>query len=208
MEKGKYILKKLEELYPDSKTELQNWKTEFQFLLCIVLSSQTTDNQVNLVTKKLFEKYSDVKTFAGLEYSQLEKEIASVNYYRAKSRHIVELSKMLIEDFDSNVPKNVSDLIKLPGVGRKTANVYLNELFKLNQGIAVDTHVARVAQRLCLTEEKIPDKIAFDLEKVFCKDDWYKINSRFVLFGRYYCKARKPECSGCIFRDICCFVKL
>ncbi len=202
---SKNIIKLIENIFPDYGTELKNWKTDFQFLICILLSAQTTDVQVNKVTGILFCKYPDIKSFANASVFDIQLLIKSINFYKTKSRHIVSLSKMLLSDFNSNIPSHVNDLIKLPGVGKKTANVFLNELFKSNQGIAVDTHVARVSQRLGLTNEKFSGKIAFDLERFFEKEDWYKVNSLLVLFGRYNCVAKKPLCSNCIFRKNCKF---
>ncbi len=202
-ERTKFVFNELGKLYPEAKTELKNWKTEFQFLICVLLSAQTTDNQVNKVTSKLFEKYPDLSDMVKADVSELQSHISSINYCKTKSRHIIEMSELLKREFNSEIPKEVEQLIKLPGVGKKTANVFLNELFHANQGIAVDTHVGRVANRLELTKEKSPVKIASDLESLFSNKDWYKVNTRFVLFGRYYCKAKKPECSNCVFRSIC-----
>ncbi len=202
---SEYILKNLETLYPEAKTELINWENEFQFLICILLSAQTTDIQVNRVTGELFKQYSDVDSFVKADVLEIEKILKSINFYKTKSKHIVQLSKILKYEFDSKVPRKVEDLIKLPGVGKKTANVFLNELFQANQGIPVDVHVARVSKRLGLTNLVKPDDITGDLEKIFEKEDWYKVNTLFVLFGRYHCKARKPLCGSCVFTKKCKF---
>jgi endonuclease III len=202
-DRAQFVFNHVKKLYPEAKTELKNWETEFQFLICIILSAQTTDKQVNKITKALFKKYPDVKSLSNAKIEDVEKLVSSINHYKTKSRHIVAMSKMLVENFNSEVPMFVDDLLKLPGVGKKTANVFLNDLFKANQGIAVDTHVARVAQRLELTKEKNATKISLDLEKLYLRKDWYKINSTFVLFGRYNCKARKPLCKECPLREMC-----
>ncbi len=202
-ERAAFVFKEIEKLYPNPKTELVNWNTEFQFLVCIMLSAQTTDVQVNKVTVKLFVHYPEIENFASADVKNLEKMLASINYYKTKSKHLIEMSKLLIKDFDGKVPKIEKDLLKLPGIGKKTANVFLNELYHANQGIAVDTHVARVSQRLDLTKSKDPFKISLDLEKIYFKKDWYKINSIFVLFGRYLCKAQKPLCQECPLNGIC-----
>ena len=198
-----FILSELKKLYPNPKTELKNWKSEFQFLVCIMLSAQTTDIQVNKVTDKLFEKYPDVSSFASAEVDDVKNLLKSLNFYKNKSKHIIEMSKILIRDFNSKVPSSSEELIKLPGVGKKTANVFLNELFQANEGIAVDTHVARVAQRLELSGNPEPYKISLDLEKLYLKKDWYLINSTFVLFGRYICKAKGPLCLDCPLNNVC-----
>ena len=202
-ERANFVFNEIEKLYPEPKTELENWKTEFQFLVCIILSAQTTDIQVNKVTRKLFNKYPDIKAFKTANLKDLEELLSSINYYKTKSRHLIEMSELLYERFDSKVSHVEKELLKLPGVGKKTANVFLNELFQSNQGIAVDTHVARVARRLDLTKQKDPYKISLDLEKIYPKKSWYKINSMFVLFGRYVCKAQKPLCTNCSLNQVC-----
>lgn len=203
-QKAYYILTELEKLYPNAGTELSNWETDFQFLVCIMLSAQTTDIQVNKVTEKLFKKFTTPHDFASLEPEELMKEVRSINFYKTKSKHIVQTARLIDERYDGRVPKKVEELMELPGVGYKTANVFLNDYYKANQGIAVDTHVSRVAQRLGLTKHKDPTKIAKTLERIYKKDDWYKINQLFVLYGRYVCKAKvKPEESECIFKDFC-----
>ena len=202
-EKAKIVFKELQTLYPQAKTELENWKTEFQFLVCIMLSAQTTDVQVNKVTKEVFSKFPDVDAFANADVEDLEKVLRSINFYKTKSKHLIKMSQILIKDFDSKIPLFEKDLVKLPGIGKKTANVFLNELFHSNQGIAVDTHVSRVARRLELTNKKDPLGVSLDLEKLYEKENWYLINSMFVLFGRYVCKARKPLCEDCPLNDIC-----
>ncbi len=202
-QRAKFVFSEIEKLYPNPETELKNWKTKIQFLICVMLSAQTTDKQVNKVTRELFQKYPDVTSFANAKVKSLEKEISSVNYYKTKAKHIVAMSILLLSDFDGEVPLLEKDLLKLPGVGKKTANVFLNELFHANQGIAVDTHVARVAQRLDLTKYEDSLKISLDLEKIYPKKDWYKINSTLVLFGRYVCKAQKPLCSSCPLNKVC-----
>ena len=202
-ERAKIVFNELQKLYPKAKTELKNWETEFQFLVCIMLSAQTTDVQVNKVTKRLFAKFPDVDAFANADVRKLEELVRSINFYKTKSKHLVKMSKILIKDFDSKIPLFEKDLVKLPGVGKKTANVFLNELFHSNQGIAVDTHVSRVAQRLDLTEKKDPLGVSLDLEDLYEKENWYLINSMFVLFGRYVCKAKKPLCEDCPLNNIC-----
>lgn len=202
-EKAQFVFDEIKKLYPNPKTELKNWSTDFQFLVCVMLSAQTTDIQVNKVTKKLFESFSDIESFSNAKASDVENLVSSLNFYKTKSKHLIQTSQILLKDYDSKIPMFEKDLVKFPGVGKKTANVFLNELFQSNQGIAVDTHVARVAQRLGLSNEVSPSKISLDLEKLYLKKDWYLINSMFVLFGRYICKAKKPLCCECPLLGVC-----
>ena len=190
---ARQLLEEIEKVFPNAKTELENWDTPFQFLICIVLSAQTTDKQVNKVTKELFNKLPDASRTSKVNVSDIEDMIKSVNYFRTKAKHIKKLSEILEKDFNGEPPKNLNQLVILPGVGYKTANVFLNDLYQANQGIAVDTHVARVAKSYGLTREKDANKIAKDLEDLYPKKDWYKVNSSFVLYGRYILKAKKPD---------------
>ncbi|MCK9368910.1 endonuclease III [Candidatus Dojkabacteria bacterium] len=206
LQKARYILSSIERLFPNAQTELKNWNIPFQFLICILLSAQTTDKQVNNLTPMLFLKYPYSKDFAKSSESEIEKYILGVNYYQTKAKHILKTAKIIEEKYNGEVPKTVDELMELPGVGYKTANVFLNDLYKANQGIAVDTHVMRVAQRLGLTTEKDPNKIAKDLETLYPKEDWWKINRYFVLYGRYICRANMHK-SNCIFKDICSYCK-
>ena len=187
------LLEEIEKIYPDAKTELANWKTPFQFLVCIVLSAQTTDKQVNRVTKELFNRFPDASKMSKANVGDIERLVGSVNYFKTKSRHIKEMSEILNRNFNGIPPRDVNKLVILPGVGYKTANVFLNDLYRSNQGIAVDTHVARVAKAYGLTKNIEPYKIAKDLEKLYPREDWYKVNSSFVLYGRYILKAKNPD---------------
>lgn len=194
----------MEEVFPNPKTELENWDTPFQFIVCIALSAQTTDKQVNSLTKKLFKKYPTHKEMMVADVSEVERYIGGVNYYRNKAKYLVGLANMLDNAFDGVVPQTEKELVMLPGVGRKTAHVFLNDYYKANLGIAVDTHVMRVAQRMGLTTNTNPDKIGADLEAIFPQEIWSKVNSLFVLYGRYVCKARvKPEESECVLKEYC-----
>lgn len=199
-----FVLEKMEERFPDAKTELANWSTPFQFLVCIILSAQATDKGVNKVTARLFEKYPDSKSLAEADVRAVQKLLSSINYFRQKSTYIIKTALLIEHDFNGVVPDNVEGLVKLAGVGYKTANVFLNDLYKRNEGIGVDTHVSRAAIRLGLTINTEPIKIAKDLERLYNKADWHRINSAFVLWGRYVCKAnrcRKPD-------DLCELCKL
>jgi endonuclease-3 len=186
------LLSKIEKLFPEATTELENWDTPFQFLVCIILSAQTTDKQVNKITKKLFTKYPDSKSMMVVDLIDMQNTVGGINYFKTKSKHIIEMSKILYEQYKGEPPRDLEKLLKLPGVGYKTANVFLNDLYKSNQGIAVDTHVMRVARVYGLSKSTDPTQIAHDLEKLYPKRDWYKVNSTFVLYGRYILKARNP----------------
>jgi endonuclease-3 len=190
---AKKLLEEIEKIFPDAKTELENWETPFQFLVCIILSAQTTDKQVNKITGKLFDKYPNSSSFAKAKYEEVENLVKSVNYYKTKAKHLLQTAKIISERYEGYPPKDLIKLQELPGVGYKTANVFLNDLYHANQGVAVDTHVARVALRYGLTESKNPDKIAKDLEEIYPKGEWYKVNKLFVLYGRYILKAQKPD---------------
>ncbi len=184
-EKAYLLLSKLEEMYPDANTELKNWNTPFQFLVCIMLSAQTTDRQVNKITERLFNEYPDGYTMSLATQREIEKYISSVNYFHTKAKHIKKMSEIIMRKYNGDVPVSLEELLELPGVGYKTANVFLNDLYQSNQGIAVDTHVKKTAIKYGLTKNENPDKISKDLEKIYKKEDWYKINRYFVLYGRY-----------------------
>jgi len=182
------LLERFEKMFPNANTELKNWSTPFQFLICVILSAQTTDKQVNKVTEKLFNKYPNAKSLSKADVKDVKKIIGSLNYYNTKSRHIVKTAKILVKKYKGDPPKDIRKLQELPGVGYKTANVFLNQIYQANQGIGVDTHVRKVARKFGLTDNDDPDKIAKDLEKLYPKKDWHKINKLFVLYGRYKMK--------------------
>lgn len=195
------FLGELEKIFPEATTELENWKTPFQFLVCILLSAQTTDRQVNKVTFSLFERFPDANSISSAKLKDIEDTVGGINYFKTKARHLVRMSKILEEEFDGVPPKKIEELIKLPGVGYKTANVFLNDLYHANQGIAVDTHVSRVARMYGLTTESNPTKISHDLERLYPKKDWYKVNSTFVLYGRYVLKAKRPDMERVVLKE-------
>jgi endonuclease III len=200
-ERAYQLLKEVEKLFPEAVTELGNWSTPFQFLICILLSAQTTDKQVNKVTSILFKKYPDAKSLAGANIQEAKDTLGGINYFKTKSKHIIETAKILEEEYKGEPPRDLEKLMKLPGVGYKTANVFLNDLYRENQGIAVDTHVMRVARAYGLSKSSDPTKVAHDLEKLYPKKYWYKINSAFVLYGRYILRARKPDWDRVVLKD-------
>ncbi|RLG12945.1 MAG: endonuclease III [Candidatus Nanohalarchaeota archaeon] len=197
------ILKKISSIYPTNpKTELTH-KTPFQLLVATILSAQCTDTRVNIVTKTLFKKYIIPKDFADADQKQLEHDIHSTGFYRNKAKHIIVSSKIITEKYNSQVPKTMKDLITLPGVARKTANVVLSEAYNINEGIAVDTHVARISQRLGLTDQKDPKNIEKDLMKITPKNKWRTLSNLLIFHGRRTCKSRSPKCAQCTLKNIC-----
>jgi endonuclease-3 len=195
------ILHRLAQEYPNPKTALK-YNTPFQLLVATILSAQSTDVQVNKITDELFKKYSDVYHFVRLSSEELEKEIKGVGLFRNKSKNIIAACKKIIDKYQGNVPETLEELIKLPGVGRKTANVVLANAFD-KPAIAVDTHVFRVANRIGLTKAKTPEATEFALQKVIPKDLWSNAHHWLINHGRQVCHARKPKCSKCILFDKC-----
>ena len=195
------LLSEVEKLFPEATTELVNWRDDFQFLVAVILSAQTTDIQVNKITPELFRKYPDAVKLAKANMEDLEHTLGGINYFRTKSRNIKQTAKILDKQYDGQPPKSLNELVELPGVGYKTANVFLNERYRANEGIAVDTHVLRVARAYGLTKNTDPTKVAHDLEKLYPKKDWYKVNSAFVLYGRYILKARKPDMDKVVLKE-------
>lgn len=197
------IRKTLKRTYPDVKTQLY-YKNPFELLVATILSAQCTDKQVNTATKVLFKKLKTPNDFAGAALVTLEKLIRPTGYFRNKARNIKNCASMLVEKYNCEVPSRLEELVKLPGVGRKTANVVLGAAFGI-QGIVVDTHVARISKRLELTENNNPVKIEFDLMEIIPKKEWSDFSLRLIFFGRAICKARKPACPTCPLYDLCNF---
>lgn len=199
------VVNYLSELYPNAVCEL-NYSTPFELLVAVILSAQCTDKRVNSVTEKLFKKYNTPQSFAQLDAKVLEKEIYSCGFYRNKAKNIIAASKDIIERFNGEVPNTEKDLVSLAGVGKKTAKVVLSVAHNV-PGIAVDTHVGRVARRIGLTKETNPDKVSAELESKFNKKDWSDMHYKMVLFGRYKCKSVRPDCNDCKFAKNCNFYK-
>ncbi len=196
------IIRKLSALYPGAKTALI-YRTPFELLVATILSAQCTDIRVNRVTKELFRKYKTMGDFAKVSQTELEKDIHSTGFYRNKAKNIIASAKMLIEKYNSKVPETMDELITLPGVARKTANVVLSEAYNKVEGMAVDTHVARLSQRLCLSRESDPNKIEKDLMSLVPKESWHDISNLLILHGRKICAAKKPLCSACVLNSLC-----
>ena len=195
------IRDRLKAKYPHVRTQL-NHENGFQLLVATILSAQCTDRQVNAVTPVLFSKLKTPEDFAAVPIERLEALVRSTGFYKNKARHIRNCARGLIENFNGRVPDNIEDLIRLPGVGRKTANVVLGAVFDI-PAMVVDTHVARISRRLGLTKHKDPTKIEFDLIKIIPKEDWNDFSLWLIYFGRAVCNARKPDCPNCFLEDLC-----
>ncbi|MGB9643177.1 MAG: endonuclease III [Candidatus Ratteibacteria bacterium] len=202
MEKINNLLKILEKEYPETKTAL-NFQTPFQLLVATILSAQTTDTQVNKIIPKLFEKFPTPRDFCRADLKEIQSLVSSVNFYKNKAKNIKLAAEKIVKEFGGEVPDTMENLLKLPGVARKTANVVLNQAFGKNQGIVVDTHVRRVSQRLGLTKNTDPVKIEQDLMKIIPQEQWGSFSFRLVQHGRKICTAKKPLCDRCIFMKTC-----
>jgi endonuclease-3 len=193
----------LRTLYPEVKTQLHH-KNPFELLVATILSAQCTDNQVNRVTRTLFKELPTPDAFSNAPVEHIEELIHSTGYFRNKARNIKNCAQTLIEQHSGKVPESLEALVKLPGVGRKTANVVRGAAFGF-PGIVVDTHVSRISQRLELTDHKDPVKIELDLMEQIPKEDWNDFSLHLIYFGREICKARKPVCPHCPFEKLCYF---
>lgn len=198
----KIIIELLEKEYPNAKTAL-DYTTPLEILVATILSAQCTDKRVNIVTKSLFTKYKTPEDYANADLTALEQDIRSTGFYRNKAKNIKNTGLLLVEKFDSKVPKTMKELLKLPGVARKTANIVLSNAYGVIEGIAVDTHVRRLSQRLRLSENTDPNKIETDLMKVVPKKEWKRITNLLIFHGRNVCIARKPKCPACVLNKIC-----
>jgi endonuclease III len=198
-----FLLQTLKERYPDVKTQLVH-KTPFQLLTATILSAQCTDRQVNLVTQKLFARFPDPGALAEASLADIKKIIYSTGFYNNKAKNIKACARALLERHNGQVPRDLDLLVKLPGVGRKTANVVRSAAFGL-QAIVVDTHVLRISGRLGLTKSRDPVKVEFGLMKIIPESAWSDLSLQFIYFGREICDARKPLCKKCPLFDICVF---
>lgn len=201
-EKTSRVLEYFEELFPDAYCEL-NHDSDFQLLVAVMLSAQTTDKKVNELTINLFKKYPDVKTMSCATLSELEADIKTIGLYRNKAKNLLAMSKKIISDFEGKVPYKQKELESLPGVGRKTANVVRSVAFNI-PAFAVDTHVERISKRLGFAKK---DDSVLAVEKKVCRsiprEKWNKSHHQFIFFGRYFCKASNPNCSECKLYDMC-----
>ena len=191
----------LEELIPNPICEL-NYQKDYELVIAVMLSAQTTDKGVNKVTSILFQKYNSLEKLASSNIEDIKEIIKPIGNYNKKASNIIEISKILINKYKKQVPKTYEELEILPGIGRKSANVIRSEIYKI-PSFAVDTHVIRVTNRLGLVKTKDPVIIEKELEKIFKKRDWIRKHQQLVLFGRYYCKAKNPDCKNCKLLNIC-----
>jgi endonuclease III len=196
------VYDKLLALYPDAHCEL-DFKTPFQLIVATILSAQCTDKRVNMVTPLLFQTFPTAASLADAPPEKLEEIIKSTGFFRNKTKSLIGLGKALVERHNGEVPDSMEELVKLPGIGRKTANVVLGNAFGKNEGIVVDTHVARVSYRLGLTRETDPVKIEQDLMPLFPREDWALLSHLLIFHGRRVCEARRPKCEICVLNDIC-----
>lgn len=198
----KKILSILKKTYPDAKIAL-NYDSPFELLIATILSAQCTDERVNIVTKSLFEKYKKPEDYIKVEQNELEEDIRTTGFYRQKAKNIQKTCRMLVDEFDSEVPRTMDELTGLSGVARKTANIVLGNGMGITDGIAVDTHVSRLAQKLGLTQNKDPVKIEQDLMVAVPKRSWLIFSHWLQAHGRSICKARKPDCPTCPLNRLC-----
>jgi len=197
------ILKRLEKEYAGTPQTALNFSTSFELLVATILSAQTTDVQVNKVTANLFKKYRNITDFANTAPEKLSKDVSSVNFYKNKAKNINSAAKMILTEFGGKVPRTMEELVTLPGVARKTANIVLSSAYGINQGIAVDTHVKRLAQRLGLTKHDDPVKVENDLLPVTPQKEWGNLSHLLIFHGRKICQAKKPNHGECVLYDIC-----
>jgi endonuclease-3 len=196
------IIELLEKQYPNAKTAL-NYSNPLEILVATMLSAQTTDERVNIVTQNLFKKYRTPQDYANADIKELEQDIRSTGFYHNKARNLKKCCLLLVEKYHSQVPKTMEELLELAGVARKTANIVLYNAYGIISGIAVDTHVRRVSQRLGLTEHDDPAKIEQDLMQITPKEKWMKLTDLLIFHGRQVCIARKPKCEICVLNKIC-----
>ena len=200
------IVETLKEMYPDAKCSL-DFSTPFQMLVSVVLSAQCTDERVNKTTPSIFAKYSTPQDFADMDITLLEDLIHPCGFYKEKAKNLKKTAQILVDKYNGIVPNNMDDLMSLPGVGRKSANVIMLEAFDLPQGIAVDTHCKRIANRLGFSSESDPAKIEQDLLKVIPKEYYKDVNHIFIWHGRNVCTSQKPKCDSCKLKQYCKFYK-
>ena len=201
-ERTEEILRRFNEQYGTEYVCYLNHENAWQLLIAVIMSAQCTDARVNIVTKDLFVKYPSLEAFANADIKELEQDIHSIGFYHNKAKNIIGCAKRLIEVYGGEVPSRLEDLITLPGVGRKTANVIRGNIYH-EPSIVVDTHVKRISKRLGFTEKDDPEKIEFELMEKLPKEHWILYNIQVISFGRTICVARNPKCSECFMNDLC-----
>jgi endonuclease III len=201
-ERADAIIKRLKKEYPDAHCAL-NHSTPFELLVATILSAQCTDERVNIVTAELFRKYKKPQDYLNVSQEELAQDIKSINFFNNKARSIQGAAQKIVENFGGRVPETMDELLTLNGVARKTANVVLGNAFSIASGVVVDTHVARLSQRLGLTEMEAPEKIEKDLQELVPKKYWVTFPHWLIFHGRKICQARKPKCAECVLEDLC-----
>ncbi len=201
-ERAATVFDLLHEEYPDAHCEL-DFENPFQLAVATILSAQTTDVRVNEVTPELFRRYPDAPSLASAQQEDVEEIIRSTGFFRNKAKNIIGFARGVVERHDGVVPRSMDELASLPGVGRKTANVILGNAFGIDEGVVVDTHVKRLADRLGFTTESTPEKVERDLMAIFPKDRWTLLSHLLIWHGRRVCDARKPRCEACTVSHLC-----
>ena len=196
------IIALLEKEHPDAKIAL-HFTNPLELLVATMLSAQCTDERVNMVTKELFKKYTKAEDYANADLKTLEQDIKSTGFYRNKAKNLKKCCQLLVEKYNSQVPRTMAELLELPGVARKTANIVLSNAYGIVEGVAVDTHVRRLAQRLGLSESDDPAKIEADLMNIVPREKWMRITDLLIFHGRRVCVAKKPKCDACVLNKIC-----
>jgi endonuclease III len=200
--KMKTVIRLLRKAYPDAHCAL-NHSNPLELLIATILSAQCTDERVNIVTATLFRKYRKAQDFFAVDVSELEKDVHSTGFYRNKAKNIQGATRQIVEEFNGEVPQNMDDLLTLPGVARKTANVVMGNAFGIASGVVVDTHVTRISNLLGFTETENAVKIEQDLSPITPKKDWIMLPHLLISHGRAVCKARKPNCAECVLESLC-----
>jgi endonuclease-3 len=201
-ERARLIFKRLAREYPDAKCAL-DYRNPFELLCATILSAQCTDVRVNMVTPHLFARYPTAQALAAADPADVQEIIKPTGFFRNKTKSLIGMAQALVAEHGGMVPRSMDELRPLPGVGRKTANVVLGNAFGINEGVTVDTHVARVSGRLGLTREDDPVRIELDLMQLFPRKDWALLSHLFIFHGRQVCIARRPRCAACVLNDIC-----
>ena len=199
-ERIKRILDLLDKHYSEHQTTYLNHDNPWQLLIATILSAQCTDDRVNQVTSKLFKKYQSIEDFANADIKELEQDVFSTGFYRNKAKNIIGATKMLLSDFNGEVPSDIESLTNLSGVGRKTANVIRGNIYNI-PSIVVDTHVKRISNRLGLASSKDPEKVEFELMEILPEENWIEYNLQVIAHGRSICTARSPKCEECFFNS-------
>ena len=201
------VVERLKDEYPDADTTL-DYGTPYQLLVATILSAQCTDERVNKVTPELFDRFPTPREMADADLDGIKSIVKSTGFYNSKAGYLKDGAEMIVEEFDGELPLEVDQMTELPGVGRKTANVVLSNAFEIHEGIAVDTHVSRLSQRLGLTQNESPEPIEQDLTEMLPEDDWRIASHLLIAHGRAVCGARNPQCGECVLEDICPSSKL